>query len=112
MTRMRDSAVSARDRGLQRASHLTRWLVAGSVVLSGAFTFVVAMSQPGRAKTPVAATTPPATSSPAPVVTTPATALAPAPATQLAPAPAPARVQAPVPSNRGGGDAVIVSGQS
>ena len=43
-------SVARRDAGLRRASRLTRWLLAGSLVLTGAFAALAARAFPGQAR--------------------------------------------------------------
>jgi hypothetical protein len=42
------AAVGRRDAGLRRVSRLTRWLLAGALALTGAFSAIAAHSFPGK----------------------------------------------------------------
>ncbi len=44
-------AVAARDAGLRRVSRLTRWLLAGALALTGAFSAIAAHAFPGHRTT-------------------------------------------------------------
>jgi hypothetical protein len=50
-------AVARRDAGLHRVSRLTRWLVAGSLALTGLFAGLAARAFPGHSQQASAATT-------------------------------------------------------
>lgn len=50
-------AVARRDAGLRRVSRLTRWLVAGSLALTGLFAGLAARAFPGHSQQASAATT-------------------------------------------------------
>ena len=46
---MRFNSPAGRSVGMQRSSTVTRWVVAGTVVLTGAFSWIAARSLPGKA---------------------------------------------------------------
>ncbi|MDQ6614529.1 MAG: hypothetical protein M3083_07235 [Actinomycetota bacterium] len=56
---------TGRDLGLSRLSRITRWAVGGAVVLTGAFSVLVAHARPGRAQ-PASTSTPTPTPTVAP----------------------------------------------